>query len=240
MQRVLRKNPYDIETLFKLATLLGELRQPELDQKRKLLHRILYLEPTHKPARQMLFEMDRVAIGGDVSRLSAAVILPNSPSSDHPELPLILRYSIVHQFLVYIFILGTLFAALGFARGPELLALVSGFLVSLLVPLWYVSVVIEVDNTGLNASYLFGLVQTEIAWSEVSECKLHPLGQGLKLITRDRKLVEVSAQVYGYAFILDILRQMRPDLFDIPAVPRTASLLRNPSAITSLAARTLK
>ena len=122
----------------------------------------------------------------------------------------------MHQFLVYFSIALTGIASLSLAHDPEVLALVVGLLVSLLVPLWFVSTVIEINHAGLNVYRLFALVRTEISWSEVTEYKSNALGQGVKLFTRRREVVDVSAQIYGYAFILDILRQRRPDLFPLP------------------------
>ncbi|HEX6034991.1 MAG TPA: hypothetical protein VFY83_11170 [Anaerolineales bacterium] len=215
IQRALKKDPNDIPSLMQLAAMLDPAKQPDLDRKRNLLHRVLQLEPANREARQMLFEIDRAALGGDSSRLSAAVILPSPSSADFAEPPLILRYSVVHQFLVYFSMALTAILGLSLAHDPEVFALVVGFLVSLLVPLWFVSTVIEIHNTGLNVYRLFGLVCTEIPWSEVTECKSNALGQGVKLLTRRREVVDVSAQIYGYAFILDILRQRRPDLFPL-------------------------
>lgn len=214
LQRALKKDPNDIESLLQLAAILDPVKKPDLDQRRGLLYRVLHLEPANREARRMLFEMDRLAIGGDSSRFSAAIILTSPSPVDFPEPPLILRYSLIHQFLVYFSMALTAIAGLSLTRDPEVLALMVGFLVSLLVPLWFVSVVIEIDSAGLNVCRLFGLVRTEIPWSEVAECKPNAFGQGVKLLTH-REVVDVSAQVYGYAFILDILRQRRPDLFPI-------------------------
>lgn len=237
IQRALTKNPNDVRSLLQLAVILDPRKKPDLDQKRKLLHRVLHLEPTNRDARQMLFELDRDAIGVDISRLSLAVILPHPSSADFSEPPLILRYSIVYQFLVYISMALTALAGLNLVRDPEVLALVVGFLVSLLVPLWYVSVVIEIDNAGLKISRLFGIVRAEIPWGAVKECKRNALGQGIKLITRHRDVVDISAQVYGYAFVLDILCQMRPDLFELPEVTRTGNVSPKDPVITTFAGK---
>jgi hypothetical protein len=219
VQQRLRKDPNDIEALLQLAVMLGALKEPDLDQKRKVLHRVLSLEPASPRARQMLFEMDRAAIGGDVSRLSAAAILTDPLPSEVFEKPLILRYSIAHQLLVYLLIALTMFIGLSVARDPEVLAVVGAFLVFLLIPLWFVSVVIEIDNSGLNISRLFGIVRAEIAWNDIKEFKSSAMGQGVMIITHDGNVVEVSAQINGYPFIIEILRQRRPDLF------RTADVL---------------
>ena len=100
----LRKDPYNVEALFGLAGLLGG-NVAERNQKRKVLQRILYLEPHHQSARRMLFEMDRAAIGGDGSRLSLATILPGPSSQEFAEPPLVLRFSLVYRLLIYGFLI---------------------------------------------------------------------------------------------------------------------------------------
>ena len=213
VQQRLRKDPNDIEALLQLAAVLGTLKTPDVKEKRKVLQRVLSLEPANRQARQMLFEMDRAAIGGDPSRLSAAVILTDPATNPIPEKPLRLRYSIIHQFLVYLLIAFGAFLMLSSLRKPEVLAIVAAFLVFLLIPLWFVSVVIEIGDTELNISRLFGVARTEILWKEIQEFKPRALGQGIQIITRDGRVAEISAQIMGYSSLIEILRQMRPDLF---------------------------
>lgn len=232
LRRALQKNPNDIHALLQVAVALDSLKPSDRDQKRKLLRRILSLEPASQEARQMLFELDRAVIGGNPARLSAAVILTTPSAAALSEPPLTLRYSIVYQFLVYFSMALAAFAGLSLTYNPEIFALIGGFFLSLLVPLWYVSAVIEIDDTGLHISHLFGIVQTAIPWSEVRECRPHAFG--IKLITRHREVVDVSSQVYGYAFILDILRQMRPDLFTISEVESTGATAQTRRASTSI------
>ena len=141
-QRALQKDPNDIHALLQLAVTLDIRKQSDRDQKRKLLRQILYLQPSNEEARQMLFELDRAAIGGNPARLSAAVILTTPSLAELSEPPLTLRYFIVHQFLVYLSMMLTALLGLSLVRDAEILALVGGFFLSLLVPLWYVSVVI--------------------------------------------------------------------------------------------------
>lgn len=232
IQRALQKDPNDIRSLLQLAATLDSLIPSDRDHKRKLLRRILSLDPANHEARQMLLELDRAAIGGNPARLSAAVILTAPSSAELSEPPLTLRYSIVHQFLVYFSMALTAFAGLNLTDNPEVFALIGGFFLSLLVPLWYVSGVVEIENAGLHISHLFGIIHTEIPWSEVRGCR--PQAFGIKLITRHWDVVDVSSQVYGYAFILDILRQMRPDLFAIAEVTGTGDAAQTRQASTSL------
>ena len=232
IQRALQKNPNDIHALLQVAVTLDSLGPFDRDHKRKLLRRILSLDPANHEARQMLFELDRATIGGNPARLSAAVILNTPSPAELSETPLTLRYCIVHQFLVYFSMALTAFAGLSLVRDAEILALLGGFFLSLLVPLWYVSGVVEIESAGFHISHLFGIIHTEIPWREVRECRPHAFG--VKLITRHREVVDVSSQVYGYAFILDILRQMRPDLFEITEVTGTGDAAQTRQASTSL------
>jgi hypothetical protein len=234
IQQALRKNPYDTEALLQLAYILGTLDKPDLPRKRQILHHILNLEPAHRQASQMLFEMDRTAIGGDYSRLSAAVILTDPSANDLPEQPLILRYSIVHQILVYLFLACAGLAGLSVVRDVRVLVVVVAFL---MIPLWFVSAVIEISNSGLHISRLFGMAHTEIRWNEIRECNRPVLGQGITITTHRGKSIEVSAQIQGFPFILDILQQMRPDLFLIAKESEPANPAQSGSRPTSLAAK---
>ena len=239
-QQALKKNPYDTEALLQLAYSLGSSDKPDLSQKRQVLHRILYLEPANQQARQMLFELDRATIGGNRARLSAAIILPDPSSNELPERTLILRYSLVHQLLVYLFIAGTVFAGLSLARDAEGWAVVGALLLFLLIPLWFVSVVIELSSTGLKISRLFGLACWNVSWREIRECMPTLFGQGIRVIASTGKVAEVSAQVNGYAFILDILHQMRPDLFRGTDVARIGEKLQKDVPVSSTILQTFE
>jgi hypothetical protein len=232
VQQALRKNPYDIDALLQQAVILGTCEKPALDQKRKVLRRILSLEPGNRTARRMLLEMDRAEIGGDASRLSLAMILTDS-SADFAEPPLLLRYSIVHQLLVYLFIAATVFIGLSSARQAEDFVIIGALLLFLLIPLWFVSAVIEISNTGLNVCRLFGIVRSEIPWREIRDCKPTAWGKGIRIITRTGKTVEVSAQVNGYPFILEILQQMRPDLLQVTEVSETRKMAQKRAVVTA-------
>ena len=214
VQQALRKDSNDIEALLQLATLLGSFKNPDLAQQRKVLNRIVSLEPTHQQARAMLFEMDRAAIGGNPSRLSAAVILTDPSQNNLVEKPLVLRYSLVHQITVYLLIFLTILIGAR-VREPEVFAVFGAFLLFLVIPLWFVSVVIEISDTELKVSRLFGIARWETPWREMKALKLNALGQGIKIVTHDEKVVEISSRVIGYSAVIEILRQMRPDLFDL-------------------------
>lgn len=218
VQRALWKDPFDTEALLQLAL---TLKEPDLDQKRKILHRILYLEPKHQTARQMLLAMDRAEIGGDPSRIDLAVILTDKSSAHHLESPLTLRYSIVHQILVYLFVVCAALGGLYFTHQAVILAAGMAFLI---VPLWVISIVVEITDRGLHISRLFGLLRSEILWREIREVKPTGNGRGIQLFLRKGKTVVISAQINGYPFVLDILQQMRPDLFPATEVAWTEDM----------------
>jgi hypothetical protein len=240
VQQALRKDPNDIESLLRLAAMLGALRKPDLDQKRKVLHRVLSLEPANPQARQMLFEMDRAAIGGDPSRLSSAVILTSQAAGNLGEKPLVLRYSLVHQLLVYLLIAFTMFIMLSSIQDGEVLAVFAAFLVFLLIPLWFVSAVIEINDTELKVSRLFGVARTEIPWSEIKEFKSGVLGQGMKVISLDGRVMEISSQTMGYSSVIEILRQMRPDLFQVTNDFTSGGAVQGSSSASGAQARTFQ
>jgi hypothetical protein len=233
IQQALWKDPNDVDSLLELAALHDG---SDLDQKRKILHRILYLEPAHRTARQMLLEMDRREIGGD-SRLSLAVILTDRSVSYPPEAPLTLRYSIVHQILVYLFAAGTVIAGLAITRDATVLAAVTAFL---LIACWFVSVMVEISDSGLQISHLFGMVRSEIPWREIRGVNPAALGQGIRITHHQGKAVVISAHINGYPFILDILQQKRPDLFPLTEVAITGDLPHNDPAIISPETETFK
>ena len=237
IQQALRKNPYDTEALFQLACTLETHDRRDLPRKRQILHRILHLEPAHRQARQMLFEMDRAMIGGNPSRLSAAVILTDPSTNDLPEQTLILRYSVVHQILVYLFLACTALASLSGIRDTRILIVIG---VCLLLALWSISAVIEINDSGLRVSRLFGMVNLAIVWNEIREYKQTALGQGIQIITDRGKSIRVSAQIQGYPFILDILQQMRPDLFHTAESARTGDRSLDGPAVTSVAIKTVE
>ena len=237
IQQALRKNPYDTEALFQLACTLETHDRRDLPRKRQILHRILHLEPAHRQARQMLFELDRAMIGGNPSRLSAAVILTDPSAHDLPERTLILRYSIVYQILVYLFLVCSALASLSFVRDSRFLILVGACMI---LPLWFISAVIEITDSGLSVSRLFGMVHSAIPWKEIREYKQTAMGPGIQLITDRGISIKVSAQIQGYPFILDILQQMRPDLFHTAETARTGNIPQDGPTGTSVAIKTVE
>ena len=214
IHRALRRDPYNVESLLELANRLEAGSEPDRKERRDVLHRILALEPGNRQARAMLFEMDRAEIGGGASRLSQAVILTSPSASDFPEPPLVLRYSFVHQILVYLLVASTVLAGVSVGRDAGGLVVFGGLLFLLTIPLWFISAVIEIGDRGIGVSRLFGIARSEIRWRDIREVRASILGQGIIILSRKGKALEVSAHIHGYAFILDIMRQNRADLFN--------------------------
>lgn len=218
MQQRLRKDPNDIEALLQLAALLGTLKKPDLEQKRKILQRVLSLEPANSQARQMLFEMDRAAIGGDPSRLSAAVMLTPKPVDELTEKPLRLIYSLLHQLLFYPILAFSIALLFKSAGEWDVFGVFMGFFLLLLIPLWFLSAILEVNNSGLNLSRLFGIYRREMEWKEIERVEPGPMGVGMKLVANDGGVLMISSQLHGYSSLVEILRNARPDLFEGPAM----------------------
>lgn len=221
LQRTLKANPTDIDSLLKLAATLKDL-----ELKRKVLDRILSLEPTNKTAREMLLEMDRAEMGGErspaevsgnlIPKMSAPASTPSL--SDQLAKPLVSRYSIIHQILIYPFVLFSIllmFQALG---EWDVFIVFAGFFLLLLIPVWFVSAVVEVSNSGIKLRRLLGMYCREFEWKEINRIEPAIMGVGMKLTTVEGISVTISSQMHGYSTIVEILRRMRPDLFDTAGV----------------------
>ena len=224
LKQTLKNNPKDIDALLKLATLLGQLKEPDLEGRRTILNRVLSLDPVNKAARDMLLEMDRAEMGGTQVQVMTPIIpiqgslTPASvPDRDaRPKKTLVFRYSLWLQGLVYLFIAFTPYISWqALVKGDaEVLLVMGAFLLILLIPLWFVTAVVKVSALGIQAARLFGIARWEIPWEELETIKPNTRGVGIKIITKDAKVLEVSSQLHGYPVIVEILRRLRPDLFD--------------------------
>ena len=221
VQNTLRKDPDNIPALLELATMLGTLKKPDLERKRGILKRVLSLDPVHPAARGMLLEMDRAAMGG-VSIQRPTPIVPADPpqGSIHPpaetqEGSLVLRYSLAHQVVVFGLMAITLTLCLSARREPEVLLVFSSFFLALIIPLWFVSAAVTASPSGLRVVRLFGIVRLEIAWRDIERIKPNALGQGLLITAKDGKVLEISFQLHGYPALVEVLRRVRPDLFNL-------------------------
>jgi hypothetical protein len=214
----LKKNPEDIQALLQGAILVGQLKKPDLEAQRLFLTRILSLEPTHQKAREMLLALDRAELQSGISRVAAEPVIPTSPPAvqTQPEEPLVSRYSAVNQLLVYLLVGNSLLFLLK-AMGDWVVfgCFAVGCLI-LLLPIWIVSAVVTVTDSGISLSRLFGLYRREAAWGEIESLEPGPLGAGLDLKLAGGRWLVISSQMSRYAAIVAILQRSRPDLFSLP------------------------
>jgi hypothetical protein len=70
---------------------------------------------------------------------------------------------------------------------------------------------VEVSEAGIRTSSLLG--KAEIKWNDIAGMKPNAMRQKLELVSNTGKTVKVSTQVKGYALLIELLRQKRPDLF---------------------------
>ncbi len=225
VQQILRKDPDNIAALLELATLAGTLKEPDDERKRTILNRVLSLDPINKAAREMLLEMDRAEMGGvHVQTMTPIIPIERShpPTSirsqnDPLEKPLVFRYSIWLQFLLYLLIAFTGYVSWQILQtgNAEVLLVIGAFLLFLIIPLWFISAVVEVSGSGIRFSRLFGIAHLEFSWDEMKEFRPNALGQGIKILTKEGQLAEISAQISGYSAIVEILQHKRPDLFSM-------------------------
>lgn len=223
IRQILDKDPENIDALFQLATMLETSQDSGLQ--RKVLESILSLEPTHEKARAMLLEMDRAGMGGKSSFVASAQPSPASsaslPASDDPlGKPLVFRYSILHRLMVYLGILLMLYVWIQSRNELEVFMVFGAMVAAMVLPLWFVSIVVEVNHEGIKVSRLFGVMRQEIPWGEMENIKTNIMGQGVKITTHEGKVVELSSQIHGYPVMVDILLNQRPELFDMTRVDK--------------------
>jgi len=109
----------------------------------------------------------------------------------------------------------TLALCLSARRDPEVLLVFGSFFFALIIPLWFVSAVVTASPSGLQVARLFGVVRVEIAWRDIGQVKPNALGQGLRIIAKAGKVLEISAQLHGYPALVEVLHRVRPDLFEL-------------------------
>ena len=220
IQQALDVNRNDIAALLELAAL-----QEKEELKRKLLNKILTLDPVNKQAREMLLDLDRAHMNAGYSQLvpivpSAEASRPASAvSMDDPlKKSRVFIYSIVFQLGVYLLMAFSGYICLSalWQRDWDALPVFGTFLLFLIIPLWYVSVVVKVSASDIKVSRLFGIARWEIPWGEIESVKPAFLGLGIKIIAGGRKPVKLSAQLHGYPALVELLLQNRPDLFGNP------------------------
>jgi len=229
LQQALRENPNDVDSLVRLAVLAKEP-----DTKRKLLDHILRLEPVNQQAREMLLEMDRAEMSAARVPAQHPTVNSDLPSNDQQAKSLRLKYSIVHRFLVYSLLGITGLLSFMMLKDGEVAAFsaMGMFFLLLLLPLWFVSVVVEVGGSGIKVSRMFGISRREIAWNDIATMKPNFMGQGVKLSSAEGTSLKISSQLHGYPAIVEILLRIRPDLFNAKAAPAVSGYAsrENPAA----------
>ncbi len=220
LRQALKRNPNDIDSQLKLV---AKVKDPEL--KRKVLNRVLTLEPINQTARDMLLELDRAEMGGGYfPSIPSAVSMPLNSSPEAigsleqaQQKVLVLRYSISHQLLFYAvlaFSIQLLFMSVG---EWDVFGAFAVFFLLLLIPLWFVSAVLEVSSLGLHLSRLFGFFRREMKWTEIQRIEPGPMGVGMRLTAIDGRSLMISSQLHGYSSLVEILHNARPDLFKVTA-----------------------
>ncbi len=212
LQQALKNNPNDVNAQIKLAAMATDL-----DLKRQLLNRTLSLDPANPAAREMLLQMDRDELqsGHSQPAVQQTISAPFLSEKDRPEKLLVLRYSVIHRILIYPLLALSAYLTVAAIREWEVFIFFGVCFLLLLIPTWFITVVVEVEASGVRLYRLFRIYRQEVRWSEIENIKPAVMGQGMRLITADGKAITISSQVAKYSVIVEILRRMRPDLFDL-------------------------
>lgn len=131
------------------------------------------------------------------------------------EKPQVFRYPIYILAATYliVFVFGC-FSVLAIQETTAFLLSCGLFLLTLL-SVWIVSAKVEVGESGITTSRLFGLNKAQVKWAEIASVNSKAMGQVLELVTKKGSSVKVTSQVSGYSTIVGILRERRPDLFNL-------------------------
>jgi hypothetical protein len=157
------------------------------------------------------------------SRVDFGVETSSAPSRPKPlasaapkqriSKPLAFRYPILILLATYAFaLLLFLFNIIALAD-PSMLLMTCSLSLASLVSIWIVSAKIEISEEGISSSRMFGVVWAQVKWEDLKSIK--PAGQGLSLVAQNGASVKITSQVSGYPAVVKILRERRPDLFDI-------------------------
>ena len=222
LKQELSTNPNDIDALLAFASIIEEPTK-----KRQVLNRVLSLEATNKIAREAMLQLDRAElnsyrsqpISAPVSKPQTQATAPAASSSSSTtnvaksaDKPMVFRYSTGWLAVLYVFT--TIFCCTGLLLATQDLGdSFPSLMLALLFGLSALSVSskVEVKETGIRTSSL--LRNAEIKWNEIASIKPNAMQKKLELISNTGNSVKVSTQVKGYAAIVELLRQKRPDLF---------------------------
>jgi hypothetical protein len=70
---------------------------------------------------------------------------------------------------------------------------------------------VEISEKGIRAFGVFS--SSEISWYEILKIRFNPMQRRLELFGKNNETVNVSTQVSSFLYIVEVLRQRRPDLF---------------------------
>jgi len=223
LKQELSRNPNHIDALLTFASLVDEPTR-----KRQILNKVLSLDAANKTARETMLELDRAEIHSfrsqPISTPVSNVPLQPSQTASSPDpspqplaastnKPMVFRSSTGWLAVLYVF--GTIFCCLGLLVASQD---IGNSLPSLMLAVLFglsalsLSSKVEVRDTGIRTSSLLG--SAEIKWDEIVSLKPNAMKRKLELISNTGKSVKVSTQVKGYAAIIELLRQKRPDLFN--------------------------
>jgi hypothetical protein len=158
LQRTLKRNPKDTNALVDFVVLTNTFPDPDRTTNRKILNRVLSLDPANQRARLLLLEMDRLEMGAGQSeplQATAPVAPAPTPSpvraiNDPLEKPLVSRYSIVHLIVAYPLVAITLFLMYKSLGDWPVFGCFGVFFLIFMIPVWFTSAVVRVSNSGIS------------------------------------------------------------------------------------------
>ncbi|HLO29478.1 MAG TPA: tetratricopeptide repeat protein [Anaerolineales bacterium] len=133
-----------------------------------------------------------------------------------PEKPLVFKYPLFWRIFMYFFVaffgcVGLLIASQNVVNSLPFLGL--ALLIGLTAMAF--SPKVEIREAGIRTSGM--LSSAEVQWSDIKSMKSSAIKRRLELFKSNGEIIQVSTQVSGYPRIVEIIRQKRPDLFDISA-----------------------
>lgn len=208
IKQAFEANPNDIDSLLALAAIAEEA-----GQKRRVLNRVLSLDPINKAAREISVQLDRAELLSYRSQTAHATPLQKALNGSLDE-PLLFRFSKTWIVALYMF---TIFSCCGTLwYGTKYIT--DGlpfFTLGLILGLTALTVSskVEVNNSGIQTFSVTG--KSEIEWNEIVSINVNSARGILELHSAIGDSVNIPTRIKGYRDILKILRQKRPDLFPV-------------------------
>jgi len=147
-------------------------------------------------------------------------VLSYSPERTKPRLrakratekPLVFRHPLYWRIWMYMFV--AFFSGIGFlVVSQNFVNSLPFFLITLLLSFTALSFSpkVEIGEKGIRSFGVFS--SSEISWYDIIKLKFNAMQRRLELFGKNDETVNVSTQVSGFPYIVEILRQRRPDLF---------------------------